>query len=306
MAEVEQITELWSTRLPKDSKKLSGLASKCDWVIVQESIIKKPNIDKPSTIFVSMLRFRKQFRLFFDKIFVNLNQPVVLFTASEDYTLPVQTDSRQPAWDRNLREMMEIVRSSALIKVWYTENLDTIVDKMHPIPLGCLPWNIPKLQEFMLQPVPKLSERPFKVICQHRNRGHRQFADRRTVQKLCTGPWKSFVNYIPETRNHGEFLNTLRNHVFALCVHGGGIDPSPKAWEALCMGCIPIIQHSSLDEAYIHLPVAFVQDWTEQSLSTPILREWYQKLRPHFDEFQQRREVLHRLSTNYWWNRCQS
>ena len=36
---------------------------------------------------------------------------------------------------------------------------------------------------------------------------------------------------------------------FVLCVSGGGIDPAPKAFEALAAGSIPIIQHSSLDSA---------------------------------------------------------
>lgn len=50
---------------------------------------------------------------------------------------------------------------------------------------------------------------------------------------------------------------------FIACIHGGGIDPSPKAWEALMVGTIPIIQHSTLDDAYSRLPVMFVHDWSE-------------------------------------------
>ena len=50
---------------------------------------------------------------------------------------------------------------------------------------------------------------------------------------------------------------------FIACVHGAGIDPSPKAWEALLVGTIPIIQHSTLDNAYERLPVMFVNEWSE-------------------------------------------
>ena len=32
-------------------------------------------------------------------------------------------------------------------------------------------------------------------------------------------------------------------------------DPSPKAWEALLVGTIPVIEHSTLDDAYSQLPV---------------------------------------------------
>ena len=33
------------------------------------------------------------------------------------------------------------------------------------------------------------------------------------------------------------------------------IDPSPKAWEALLVGTIPVLEHSALDDAYSQLPV---------------------------------------------------
>ena len=33
------------------------------------------------------------------------------------------------------------------------------------------------------------------------------------------------------------------------------LDPSPKAWEAIIAGTIPIIEHSTLDDAYSQLPV---------------------------------------------------
>jgi hypothetical protein len=41
------------------------------------------------------------------------------------------------------------------------------------------------------------------------------------------------------------------------------MDPSPKAWEAIMVGSIPIIARSTLDDAYQHLPVAFVESWEE-------------------------------------------
>ncbi len=47
------------------------------------------------------------------------------------------------------------------------------------------------------------------------------------------------------------------------CVHGSGIEPSPKAWEAVLIGCIPIIQHSTLDDAYEKLPVVFIHEWKD-------------------------------------------
>ena len=40
------------------------------------------------------------------------------------------------------------------------------------------------------------------------------------------------------------------NTSFTACAHGGGVDPAPKAFEALAAGSIPIIASSALDAAY--------------------------------------------------------
>jgi hypothetical protein len=66
------------------------------------------------------------------------------------------------------------------------------------------------------------------------------------------------------------------------------MDPSPKAWESIMAGSIPIIQHSTLDDAYRHLPVAFVDSW-EQLLQPAnatameaLLRGWIEELQPYY------------------------
>ena len=37
---------------------------------------------------------------------------------------------------------------------------------------------------------------------------------------------------------HKDFLSHMVQYPFIVCVHGGGMDPSPKAWEALMLGMI--------------------------------------------------------------------
>ncbi len=41
--------------------------------------------------------------------------------------------------------------------------------------------------------------------------------------------------------DHKEFLQFLVQYPFIACVHGGGIDPSPKAWEAIMLGMCVIV-----------------------------------------------------------------
>lgn len=98
-----------------------------------------------------------------------------------------------------------------------------------------------------------------------------------------------------------DFMAALEAHAFMLCVEGGGLDPSPKAWSALLHGAIPIIRDSPLVPAYARLPDVVVADWHEGALCPAKLARWHAALRPWFDDPDARREVLHRLSGDYWW-----
>jgi hypothetical protein len=71
-------------------------------------------------------------------------------------------------------------------------------------------------------------------------------------------------------------------------VYIAGIDPSPKAWETIMAGSIPIIQHTTLDDAYKHLPVAFVDNWEQllqpanHTVLEDMLKGWIDALQPYY------------------------
>jgi hypothetical protein len=87
------------------------------------------------------------------------------------------------------------------------------------------------------------------------------------------------------------------------CTRGGGLDPSPKAWEALLLGSIPIIQRNTLIDGYEHFPVLLIDNWHE-FLTNPNINEFLEehskKLAPYFEKGSElRRKVLHvRISMN--------
>jgi hypothetical protein len=65
-----------------------------------------------------------------------------------------------------------------------------------------------------------------------------------------------------------------------------GLDPSPKAWEAILLGTIPIIQYSTLDDAYERFPVVFVNEWNEIFQNDNVetfLRSQLTRLAPYYD-----------------------
>ena len=77
------------------------------------------------------------------------------------------------------------------------------------------------------------------------------------VSALCPPPTASCQTlcvHRPRYASHlqvdfNQFLSFLMNTSFTACAHGGGVDPAPKAFEALAAGSIPIIASSALDAA---------------------------------------------------------
>lgn len=114
-----------------------------------------------------------------------------------------------------------------------------------------------------------------------RARAHRELADnpcchfvaRRLPQREC---WA----------RHGDFA-------FELSPHGNGLDCF-RTWEALLLGTIPIVRHSTLDPLYEdeELPVVIVESWRE--VTTEALARWQAELAGRLPD------VGRRLALDYW------
>ena len=91
----------------------------------------------------------------------------------------------------------------------------------------------------------EISQRPLKYIVSDRVRsGSPQWNDRFNAVLKCdrnnanndTTCIRPVGANVGEGISHKDFLSFLVKYPFITCVHGGGIDPSPKAWEALLLG----------------------------------------------------------------------
>jgi hypothetical protein len=92
--------------------------------------------------------------------------------------------------------------------------------------------------------------------------------------------------FIPRTqtwRNMAEFA-------FVLSPFGNGMD-CHRTWEALCLGCIPILKAPHFQPLFEELPVLLVKEWTE------ITRELLDKT---LKEFQQKTFHYDKLTLRYW------
>ena len=100
-------------------------------------------------------------------------------------------------------------------------------------------------------------------------------------------------------KTHGLFMNNLAKYAFCVCPRGNGID-THRLWEALYMGCIPIVKNYIAHEFYYQdreemkthqLPIVTVEDWSQ--ITPDFLQDQYNKI--HSSAF-----VSNLLSMQYW------
>ena len=189
------------------------------------------------------------------------------------------------------------------------ENLDVFPGKnrawlkLKPLPLGILPSAAAKFENKLLHIINfDLPHRIHKCFCCHRIRsGKGQWSERAKVTNRCLKDWVGLTDSFQELEND-QFMDALSCYNFTICVHGGGIDPSPRAWEAIIRGSIPIIRESPVAEAYRVLPVVIIPTFDDpKAISLEKMDYWLAKFRGWYEIPGLRRKVMERLSMDYWW-----
>jgi hypothetical protein len=232
----------------------------------------------------------------------------VLITGDADTTLPQQVDRRFPDYiSSGLHQRLLTLVDDPRLLHWYAENLDIPLDGVTPIPLGCINGDgHHHYQQTLGEMAPiDLRNRPLKAFCAHYVREGSQWDTRKQVTRQAKGPWSHFVDY-REQIPYAEFFPTLKTYPFVLCVGGGGLDPSPKAFTALLAGAIPIIERNHTTTAYADLPVAYVDNWDTGSLDPARLQGWLDQWHPDFEDPARRRRVLETMSMASWLRRIRA
>lgn len=304
-------TRLFPKNLGAAAYNLTGIAARCDWVIMSDQktgdfYVHGDLSRPPRTVFLSMRGFFSSIPYFYEEILPKIEGQFILITGSEDLTIPRQTDKRWREFRADEKEIIYRILEDERLIHWFAENRDTVLPRMSTLPVGYVftdqQNNLVAVDT--LPPVP-LTERPLRALCCHRIRSGPQWDIRRQVTNLSIEKFGDLVTVVEQGISEAEFIRLFEDHAFVLCVQGGGIDPSPKAWTAIANGSIPIIASSPLDDAYSQLPVAFVDGWNEHSLSEEKLRDWIQRLAPYYEDPQLRLKSLKKLQLDYWWKKIQ-
>jgi hypothetical protein len=187
------------------------------------------------------------------------------------------------------------------IRHWFSQNAAVQHPKLTQIPIGLdyhtmtksAQWGpiMPPLeQEFKLKTLPRLpfwKRRPFCYSNFHFSMNTKHAYDRR--EALRDVP-RALVYYEPVHVTREQSWITQTQYAFVLSPHGGGLD-CHRTWEALALGCIPIVKTSPLDPLYDGLPVVIVKEW---SAVTPSL------LTAVVSAFQTQTFDYNKLTLAYW------
>lgn len=174
------------------------------------------------------------------------------------------------------------------IIVWFAQNIDHQHPKLKPIPIGVANshWrhgNVSILQQ-RVREIPSFESRKDTVYINCPSNSH---PDRIEAVKIFSN--KSFCYHV-SPKPFSSYLAEMSQFKFVLSPPGNGFD-CHRTWEALLMGCIPIIKHSPLDSLYEELPVIFVHDWHE------INPEFLQQ---QLVDIQNKKIKLEKLYADYW------
>jgi hypothetical protein len=99
--------------------------------------------------------------------------------------------------------------------------------------------------------------------------------------------------YEPELITRNKTWENQINYSFVISPHGNGLD-CHRTWEALVLGCIPIVKKSEIDDLYEDLPVIIVNNWSD--LNQDLLNNT-------IEYFKHKTFNYNKLSLQYWINK---
>jgi hypothetical protein len=232
----------------------------------------------------------------FSKNINRINNNFVLVSGCSDYTVP---NNIFP----NIKEFISFIENSKINK-WFVQNCIFKHNKIINLPIG-LDYHTLHSKDFFWGPQKNPIEQEKEIL------GIKQksipFYERQIlIYSNCHFSTTTkfgydridAINKIPKNLikmenskiSRIETWNNQINFAFVLSPHGNGLD-CHRTWEALILGCIPIVKSSLIDVLYEDLPVLIVQDWTE--INQDILINT-------INVFKNKNFNLDKLNLNYW------
>jgi len=254
---------------------------------------------------------------FVTKVLPNIKTPFILLTNNSDYTIP-----------DDVQKQYEILINHPLLTHWFSQNCIVSHPKLTRIPIG-LDYHtlIPRYKKSFswADPIPIVEDHPCgwglrkppidqeKDLVNFKNLSkpfwERECKAYANFQFLMTTRYgkvdrtdayntvlRELVFYEPLRCIRDICWKNMTKYAFVLSPQGNGLD-CHRTWEALCLGCIPIIKTSGIDQLFEELPVWIVNSWSEVT---------EENMKSKINEFRERTFRIERLELSYWRDRIYS
>lgn len=224
---------------------------------------------------------------FFSKFHALIPHQYILITHNSDFS-PIYHTAHSHPW-KGL-DFSRYLDDSKLI-VWFAQNIDFIHEKLIAIPIGIAnSYNTYGNIHIFLNALKNIAllEDRFPKIYINFSLGTNQSERKPAYDYFKT---KSFA-YVAQFKPVDQYLEEMKQYRFVVNPPGNGLD-CHRVWEALLLGCIPIIKHSSLDSMFENLPVILINDWTE--VTEEFLEIKYQEIMKNCDMYNK-----NKIYADYW------
>ena len=173
---------------------------------------------------------------------------------------------------------------------WYAQNLCSSSSRTFPIPIGLEnPHWHPSKRDTIIN-CPPQKKRLIRAFSQFNPSTHESRID--LVGLIRNKVIDADFSYSVNGTGFDEYVFNLSKYAFCLCPRGNGID-THRIWEALYMGCIPIVQNHLTHKNLSDLPILFIDEWQEVT---------HQKLVQFLQDATSIMYNLEKLSFCYWKN----
>jgi len=193
----------------------------------------------------------------------------------------------------------EIINHPLLI-IWFSQNCTNPIGKLQQIPIGIdyhslekesMKWGekqTPKTQERTLFSCVTTKPKLNKCYANyHLNMENKRYTyDRRDALNQVP---KELVFYEPTEVTRTESWKNMVKYKYTISPLGNGLD-CHRTWEAIALGCIPIVRTSPLDSLYDGLPVLIVNKWSD------ITQQLLDNFKPSYKN-------MEKIKIKYWINK---
>lgn len=220
---------------------------------------------------------------YIDRLFEEVNgflEPITVITHCSDYEINKSTFLNRPS----------------CIKKWFAQNANFQHQNLIPIPIGIENHDGPSKGLCIdVEFIKTLPLRPFlKQDFVYVNFGDTN-SNRPIVREFLAKNHNCFVRR--EVLPSAEFHLEMSRFALVASPKGNGID-CHRTWEALLMGCIPIVEKHFMYDSWADLPIIQIDSWEE-------LND-FQKFKTKVIDRLKQKTCLDILSMSYWENQIKN